>query len=59
MPLADGFEVLNHQMQLVQVIGQNNVQNSEYSIIKKASGDDSNLVVLSSDIGKVGDHGKD
>ncbi len=59
MPLADGFEIPNHQMQLVKVLGSNNVQNSEFSIIKKASGDASNLVVLSSDIGKVGDHGKD
>lgn len=59
MPLADGFEVPNHQIQLVKVLGQHNVQNSEFSIIKKVSGDDSNLVVLSSDIGKFGDHERD
>ena len=57
MPLADGFEIPSHQMQLVRVLGKKQYKDYNFSIIKRASGDDSKLVVLRSDIGQLGDRG--
>lgn len=53
MELADTVEIPNHQIKLVHF----GAQNVSLAITKKASGDDSNLVVLRSDINKNGDPG--
>lgn len=58
MPLADGMEIPNHQVQLVKVINDKNEQNPVIAIARKASSEESNLLVLGSDIGKNGCGGR-
>lgn len=55
MQLADGIEIPNHQIKLISSGGSEGEGNGTIAITRKASGDDSNLLVLNSVIGKLGD----
>jgi site-specific DNA recombinase len=55
MLLADQMDIPNHQIQLVEEKDSAKSEPSSTVLMKKASGDDSKLSVLSSDIGKNGD----
>lgn len=57
MLLADQEDVPNHQIKLVKATSKENPESLVYALTKKASGDDSKLSILRSDIGKVGDPG--
>ncbi len=56
MLLADQADIPNHQIQLIKDSGPSD-ESQSIGLTKKASGYDSNLLVLSSDIGKNGDSG--
>jgi len=47
MQLADGIEIPNHQIKLIRFEGPKDEKNPQYALTRKASGDDSNLQVLS------------
>ena len=55
MLLADQEDVPNHQLKLVKSPNKEDPETPVYALTKMASGDDSKLQVLSSDIGKLGD----
>ena len=55
MQLADGIEIPNHQIKLIRFEGLKDERNPQYVLTRKASGDDSNLQVFNSVIGKLGD----
>lgn len=55
MSLADGVEIPNHQIKLVHFKGSKDQEAPSVVITKRASGDDSNLLVLGSDNGKFGE----
>lgn len=57
MYLADGFEVPNHQLQLVKELDPKKGKNEPFYLTRKASNGDSNLLVYRSDIRKIGDAG--
>lgn len=55
MQLADGIEIPNHQIKLIRFEGSKDEKNPQYALTRKVSGDDSNLQVFNSVIGKLGD----
>lgn len=55
MQLADGAEIPNHQIKLIRFEGLKDEKNPQYALSRKASGNDSNLQVINSVIGKLGD----
>ena len=58
MQMAYGVEVPNHQIKLIRVEGASENSRPEFALARRASGEVSNLSVLSSDIDKLGDPGK-
>lgn len=48
----------NHQLKLVREENVGGDKTPLYALTKRASGDDSKLQVFRSDIGKIGDHGR-
>ena len=57
MQLADEMEIPNLQIKLIRFENKKDVNKPEFAITRKASGDDSNLQVFNSVIGKDGDRG--
>ncbi|MBL7670347.1 MAG: recombinase family protein [Bdellovibrionaceae bacterium] len=55
MQLADGVEIPNHKIKLIRFEGSEGQKKSPFAITQKASGDDSNLLVLRSDNDRNGD----
>lgn len=55
MYLADGSDIPNHQIKLIKELDQKTNETEAIYLARKASGDDSNLSVLRSPIGKNGD----
>lgn len=55
MQLADEMEISNLQIKLIRFENKKDVNKPEFAITRKASGDDSNLQVFNSVIGKDGD----
>lgn len=58
MTLADGMDIPAHQMQLVRFEQNKNEQKTELALARKASAEDSNLLSIGSDIGKIGCGGR-
>jgi hypothetical protein len=52
--LADGVEIPSHQIKIIRIEDRKNQKGNSIAITKKASGDDSNLMFISSDIDKTG-----
>lgn len=55
MQLADGMENTNLHIKLIRFENKKDANNPQFALTRKASGDDSNLLVANSVIGKLGD----
>ncbi len=55
MQLADGMEIPNLQAKHIRFENKKDAHNPQFAITRKASGDDSNLQVFNSVIGKLGE----